>query len=59
MAGKHKKALFDMIAEDCDALQQIVDFSIEHIYNDRSVVEIENAGYNVMYALLNHFVSFP
>ncbi|MDC6388812.1 dNTP triphosphohydrolase [Maribacter sp. PR1] len=56
VAGKHNKALFDMIAEDCNALQQIVDFSVEHIYNDRSVVEIENAGYNVMYELLNHFV---
>ena len=26
------------------------------IYGHRSVVEIENAGYNVMYELLNHFI---
>src|SRR5690606_2817524 len=51
LAGKHNDALFDLIANDCDAVQEIVDFSIKHIYNDRSVVEIENAGYNVMYEL--------
>lgn len=56
--GKHSEPLFDLIANDCDAVQEIADFSFEHIYNDRSVVEIENAGYNVMYELLNHFV-FP
>jgi len=31
-------------------------FSIEKIYNHRAVVEIENAGYNVMYELLDHFI---
>ena len=58
LCGKHTDALFDLIAKDCDAVQEIVDFSVKHIYNDRSVVEIENAGYNVMYELLSHFV-FP
>ncbi|WP_282018000.1 dGTP triphosphohydrolase [Salegentibacter mishustinae] len=56
LKGDHEKALFDLIAEDCDAVQEIVDFSFENIYNDRSVVEIENAGYNVMYELLEHFI---
>ncbi len=37
-------------------LQEIERFSIEKIYGHRSVVEIENAGYNVMYELLNHFI---
>lgn len=56
LQGSHKKALFDLIAEDCYAVQEIIDFSEENIYNDRSVVEIENAGYNVMYELLEHFI---
>ncbi|WP_428741406.1 dGTP triphosphohydrolase [Tenacibaculum sp.] len=54
--GKHETSLFELISEGCGAVQEIVDFSVEHIYNERSVVEIENAGYNVMYELLNHFV---
>ncbi len=32
-------------------------FSIEKIYGHRSVVEIENAGYNVMYELFEPFYS--
>ncbi len=32
------------------------EFSVEKIYNHKAVVEIENAGYNVMYELLNHFI---
>jgi dGTPase len=55
--GKHKDALFDIIAKECGAVQEILDFSIDFIYCHRSVVEIENAGYNVMYELLNHFVT--
>ena len=54
--GKHKEGLFDIIATECDAVQKILDFSKDYIYNHRSVVEIENAGYNVMYELLNHLV---
>ena len=37
-------------------MQEVERFSIEKIYGHRSVVEIENAGYNVMYELLNHFI---
>ena len=37
-------------------MQDIKQFSIDEIYNHRAVVEIENAGYNVMYELLNHFI---
>jgi dGTPase len=56
VSGEHKESLFDLIAEECEAVQKILDFSKDYIYNHRSVVEIENAGYNVMYELLNHFV---
>jgi dGTPase len=54
--GSFKKPIFDFIQDDCEALTKIADFSFDHIYNHRSVVEIENAGYNVMYELLQHFV---
>lgn len=56
MEGKFRPPLFEEIKKTCDALTQITDFSIENIYNDRNVVEIENAGYNVMYELLSHFI---
>lgn len=54
--GSFKQPLFDVIKTNCTALQDIVEFSYENIYNHRSVVEIENAGYNVMYELLSHFI---
>lgn len=54
--GSFKKPLFDVIKDDCDALKKIIKFSQENIYNNRNVVEIENAGYNVMYELLSHFI---
>ncbi len=56
MKGELQTPLFDIIKEENHALQAIADFSVKHIYNHRSVLEIENAGYNVMYELLNHFV---
>ncbi|RYF88621.1 MAG: dNTP triphosphohydrolase [Chitinophagaceae bacterium] len=56
VTGDYHTALFDSIAKDCKAIPDIVGFSVEHIYNHRSVVEIENAGYNVMYELLSHFI---
>jgi len=58
LAGEFETSIFDIIAKDCDALQNIIKFSLKYIYNNRAVVEIENAGYNVMYELLNHFI-FP
>ncbi|MFT3827700.1 MAG: dNTP triphosphohydrolase [Chitinophagaceae bacterium] len=54
--GSFSQPLFDVIKADCEALGKITEYSIENIYNHRSVVEIENAGYNVMYNLLSHFV---
>lgn len=56
VAGEHSTPLFDQVKTDCKGLQQIIHFSIENIYNHRSVLEIENAGYNVMFELLSHFV---
>ena len=54
--GTHTEGLFDMIRKDSVALQDILKISIKKIYNNRSVIQIENAGYNVMYELLSHFV---
>lgn len=56
LEGKLDKALLDIYQKESKPLQEIERFSIEKIYNHRAVVEIENAGYNVMYELLNHFI---
>lgn len=54
--GTQDKALLDIFKKESDSFQKVESFSIEKIYGHRSVVEIENAGYNVMYELLNHFI---
>lgn len=56
LEGNLAQALLDIFQENSVALQEIERFSINKIYNHRAVVEIENAGYNVMYELLNHFI---
>ena len=55
--GTLNKALLDIYVEENPSLQEIERFSIEKIYGHKAVVEIENAGYNVMYELLDHFIS--
>lgn len=59
--GTLDKSLLDCVKEsnpnDAKAvLEKIEKFSIENIYNHHAVVEIENAGYHVMYELLSHFI---
>ena len=54
--GNFNKPIFDCIKEFCPELTHILEFSREHIYNNRNVVEIENAGYNVINELLTHFI---
>ena len=54
--GSLDKALLDIYKTDNPSLQEIENFSIDKIYNHKNVIEIENAGYNVMYELLNHFI---
>ena len=53
--------MLDVIKNDTEkitkkVLSEIQRFSIANIYNHRSVVEIENAGYNVMSELLTQFI---
>lgn len=58
--GQLEKPLLELVqinnTEASEVLDAIEKFSVEYIYNHHSVVEIENAGYNVMYELLSHFV---
>ncbi|MCL8538406.1 deoxyguanosinetriphosphate triphosphohydrolase [Chryseobacterium gallinarum] len=56
LQGNLDMALLDSYKSENRALQDIESFSIEKIYNHKAVVEIENAGYNVMYELLDHFI---
>ncbi|WP_297984219.1 deoxyguanosinetriphosphate triphosphohydrolase [uncultured Chryseobacterium sp.] len=56
LEGNLDKALLDIYKSENPALQEIERFSIAKIYGHKAVVEIENAGYNVMYELLNHFI---
>ena len=54
--GTLDKALLDIYKNENSTLQEIEDFSVAKIYGHKAVVEIENAGYNVMYELLDHFI---
>lgn len=56
LSGTLDKALLDIYKCENNSLKDIESFSIEKIYNHKAVVEIENAGYNVMYELLDHFI---
>jgi dGTPase len=56
LEGNLNQGIIDVFKSESKALQEVERFSIEKIYGHRSVVEIENAGYNVMYELLNHFI---
>jgi dGTPase len=56
LQGTLQKSLIDYLPETEKQLIKTIDqFSIEHIYNHRSVVEIEIAGYNVIGGLLKEF----
>lgn len=59
--GTLEKPLLSLIDEEKNSnskavLKQIEIFSIDNIYNHHAVVEIENAGFNVMSELLSHFI---
>jgi len=54
--GRFATPLYNVIKSNNEALKKIIAFSKRYIYNHRSVIEIENAGFNVMYELLSHFI---
>jgi dGTPase len=56
LQGTLQKSLIDYLPEsELQLIKTIDEFSIEHIYNHRSVVEIEIAGYHVIGGLLKEF----
>ena len=56
MNGTLNEALLDIYQKENKTLSEIERFSIDKIYGHKAVLEIENAGYNVMYELLDHFI---
>lgn len=56
LEGRLGKSLIDYLPEREGALIKRIDaYSVQHIYNHRSVVEIEIAGYNVIGGMLKEF----
>jgi dGTPase len=56
LAGTLERSLIDYLPPCELALVKAIDsFSVQHIYNHRSVVEIEIAGYNVIGGMLKEF----
>ena len=54
--GTVSKSLIDYLpARELALIKEIDAFSVQHIYNHRSVVEIEIAGYNVIGGMLKEF----
>ena len=58
LSGQLNKSLIDLLDAHTQAcLQKVDDISVREIYNHKSVIEIEIAGYNVIGALLDEFVT--
>jgi dGTPase len=57
LEGKLERSLIDFLpSRELDLIKRIDSFSVEHIYNHRSVVEIEIAGYTVIGGMLEAFI---
>jgi dGTPase len=57
LAGRYEQSLIDGVdGQARGAMEELRKISVRHIYNDRSVVEIEIAGYKVLGGLLEEFV---
>lgn len=56
LAGSFNSSLLEISESKSQTLKAIVDYSVKHIYNHHSVVEIEITGFHVMSHLLNLFV---
>lgn len=53
LKGKFNDSLIGVVEKGCSAFVEIQKVSYEKIYNHHTVVELELAGYNVMYELLH------
>ena len=57
LQGNLQRSLIDLLpARELELVKSIDAFSVQHIYNHRSVVEIEIAGYNVIGGMLKEFI---
>jgi dGTPase len=56
LAGNYNNTLMGEVEDRAPQLKEIESLSIEKIYNHKSVVEIEIAGFNVMSELLRLFI---
>ncbi len=57
LSGDLEKDLLNCLDyKDQELIKRINEFSVKHVYNYRSVLEIEIAGYNVIGGLLKEFV---
>ena len=56
LAGTFNDTLLDHLEDRTGAYRELMQLSIEKIYNHESVLEIEIAGYNVMSELLSLFI---
>lgn len=57
LSGNYSKSLIEDIPELAEVLKKISDISVKHIYNARKVVELEIAGFRIMSALVEDFVT--
>ncbi|HVW62484.1 MAG TPA: deoxyguanosinetriphosphate triphosphohydrolase [Puia sp.] len=56
LEGKLERSLIDYLPQrEVELVKRIDAYSVQHIYNHRSVVEIEIAGYNVIGGMLKEF----
>jgi dGTPase len=56
LAGTLQRSLIDHLpSREVELVKKIDAYSVQHIYNHRSVVEIEIAGYNVIGGMLKEF----
>jgi len=56
ISGRFNNTLVDSIEDNNDILKEIAKVSFEEIYNHDTVLEIEIAGYNVIFELLSLFI---
>ncbi len=58
LAGNLNKSLIDILPEkQINAIKKIDEISIKKVYNHKSVIEIELAGFNVIGGLLDEFMN--
>jgi len=57
LKGNYEKSLIDSIPELKTVMEKIEDVSIKKIYNAKNVVQLEIAGFRIMSALVENFVT--